>query len=284
MMIDPSLESSSPGPVLKTKAGLPKRKLSLEDKLIILGLGEDPEVTFERVEEFRRLFAFRCTKSIVAKGGHRNWKAHNGTLGSKEVVHHLLADRLLPNQQPIWYGARSFETSMFLCVDVDADDPTKLHPEKDSFTDRCAQVKRAFRRMGVDPDNPRSVLVQATPRRGKHFYLFLDNVYELGQYKLLLNEAGLRHCKGQIEFFPSTSNGFRLPFGYLPGQPHDLGPGFSSSMTTTTNASSDTHWLTSTTTFSLTTTPSISGWSPSKLPDNQVFGSPSHRSSAPQST
>jgi hypothetical protein len=69
MTIEPSLESTFACPVLRTKAGLPKRKLSLEDKLYLLGMGESREATVERLDEFKRLFAFRDSGGIVTKAG-----------------------------------------------------------------------------------------------------------------------------------------------------------------------------------------------------------------------
>ena len=63
------------------------------------------------------------------------------------------------------------------------------------------------------------VLVQRTPSGGFHYYLFFDQPYFVEQYKQLLQDAGLRHVPGQIEFFPSTNQGIRLPFGHIPGRP-----------------------------------------------------------------
>jgi hypothetical protein len=77
-------------------------------------------------------------------------------------------------------------------------------------------VERAFRRLGVNPADPRQVLVQRTPSGGRHYYLFLDALYHLDQIHDLLRAAGLRHAPGEIEFFPSTSRALRLPFGHNP--------------------------------------------------------------------
>lgn len=75
--------------------------------------------------------------------------------------------------------------------------------------------------MSINPDNPRSVLNLASPGGGRHIYVFFDALYSLDQYHELLLAAGLRHTPGEIEFYPSTTHGFRLPFGYLPGRAHD---------------------------------------------------------------
>jgi hypothetical protein len=152
---------------------------------------------------------------------------------------------------PIWFGARSFQTSLFICLDVDADRSpqqilAKKYPEweqmpddlyaielnkiashlarqipRPSFADRCIQVERAFRRMGINPDNPTSVLIQPTPSGGRHYFVFFDAPYLLSQYHQLLRAAKLQHVPGEIEFYPSTKHGLRLPFGYIPGQPYN---------------------------------------------------------------
>ena len=212
-------------PVILTKAGRPKRKLSPEDKLNYVGMGAPREMTLARVGDYRRLFAFRVWNGIATTPGKGPgaWKAYRDRLGDDEIVRHLLADRL-PGQSPRWFGARSFETSFFFCLDVDADRCPKLVPSSMSrlpFTERCSLVERAFRRMGINPDNPYSVMIQKTPSGGRHYYAFFDAPYSLDQYHGVLHAVGLRHSPGEIEFFPSTKQGFRLPFGFLPGQPHD---------------------------------------------------------------
>jgi hypothetical protein len=157
----------------------------------------------------------------------------------------------LPGRPPVWFGARSFATTKFFCLDVDShpcadqilsqefnveimpgDMQTqalaKIRPKllndltKSQFAERCVVVERALRRLGVYAENPRHVLIQASPRGGRHYFVFLDAPYRLDQIYPLLVMAGLRHTKGNVEFFPSTSMGFRLPFGHMPGKEHDL--------------------------------------------------------------
>jgi hypothetical protein len=250
----PTLNSSTLVPtalVRMTRAGLPKQRFSLNDKLTLLDSGSDREATLSRINDYRRLFAFRVTNGIVTKRGQgpRAWTAFRGVLGDNEIIRHLLADRL-PGRPPIWYGARSFPTSMFLCLDVDTDrssqpilanrfdldrlpedlllleyhgNETKIthEPAKPSFSDRCSQVERAFRRLGINSENPHSVLIQQTPSGGRHYYIFFEAPYHLDQYHQLLKAAGLRHVPGEIEFYPSAKQGLRLPFGFIPNQPHN---------------------------------------------------------------
>ena len=240
-----------PDSVLRTRAGLPKSRYFLDDKLRCLDPRSGLNETWARARTFLGLFVFWVTNGIVTKRdkGPSSWTAYRGVLGEDQIIDHLLADRI-PGRRPIWYGSRSAERSCYLCLDVDADDTAEkllakkydlaampedmqavelrkirttltLAPNKPSFIDRCESVERAFRRMGINPENPRSVLILQSPSGGRHYYVFLDAPYFLTQIHELLQSADLRHVKGQIEFFPSTSHGLRLPFGYIPGQPHD---------------------------------------------------------------
>lgn len=253
MNSSPSTTLAIPDSVLRTRAGLPKSRYNVDNKLRCLDPRSGRKETWARVQTFLSLFAFWVTGGIVTKRdkGPSSWTAYRGVIGEDQVIDHLLADRI-PGRRPIWYGSRSAKTSRYFCLDVDADDTAEkllakkynldampedmqavelrkirstltLDPNKPAFTDRCESVERAFRRMGVNPENPRSVLILRSPSGGRHYYVFLDQLQFLDQIHELLQDAGLQHVKGQIEFFPSTSNGLRLPFGYLPGQPHDPG-------------------------------------------------------------
>lgn len=244
-----SFDLSIPVNVLRNRSGKPKSHFSLRDKLALLDPHSPADMTLRRVREFRHLFAFRMYDGISTKPGEgpRAWRAHRGRIGEEEVIRHLLADRL-PGRPPVWFGTRSFETSTFFCLDVDADSPADqvqaaapevrpLAPQqaslatieseqiaatrKPSFTDRCLNLEQALRRLAIDAHDPRQVLLQRTPRGGRHYYVFLDAPYWISQIHDLLRTIGLLHTKGQTEFFPSVSHGCRLPFGCLPGTPHD---------------------------------------------------------------
>ena len=90
------------------------------EELIHLDPRSSREATLSRVAEYRRLFAYRYTRAIVTRRGQgpSAWTAYRGRLVDEQIIHHLLADRL-PGRPPIWYGSRSFQTSMYLCLDVD---------------------------------------------------------------------------------------------------------------------------------------------------------------------
>jgi hypothetical protein len=244
--MDHSPALPAPREAYLTRAGLPKRRFSLHEKIEVLGLGCPREATVARLGDFRRIFAFRRTNAIITKVGKgpRAWTRLPGLLEDHHIVRHLLADRI-PNLRPIWVGARSRQTSVFLCVDVDpvrtpeqilaqeydptvgdADDHAWLlrrisqSPPKPPFDQRCEQVERAFRRLGI-PTDPRHLLIQPTPSGGRHYFLFFDARYCLEQYRGLLERAGLKHVTGEVEFFPSRTQGLRLPFGHIPGTPHN---------------------------------------------------------------
>jgi hypothetical protein len=191
----------------------------------------------DRFYDFRDLFAFRQSNTIVTKKGEgpRAWTERRGRLDPKHVADHLMAD-LIPHRPPIWVGTRSFHLSKYVLIDVDFDTDSLLTLDelatigkrrreaikaKPSFKARLESVLTAFRRMGIDPEDPRQVLSQRTPRGGRHLYLFFDEAHPLDDLYDLLEAAGLEHKSGEIEFYPSTRHAIRLPFGLVPGQPHD---------------------------------------------------------------
>jgi len=212
------LDRCPPPNLPRKKDGSPKRRLSWADKLAILDPDSPAKATEARLDEFLNLFAFRRTRAIVTKigGDHRLWtELKIVPLDRQHVARHLLAGRASPILEPQWFGARSLATSLFYCFDVDPDrDGGRGTP---SLIDRCRHVEKALRRLGIDPSDPRQVLVVPSPSGGRHYYLFFDGPHPLDQYRALFESAGLRHSIGQIEFFPSETKGLRLPFGHTPG-------------------------------------------------------------------
>jgi hypothetical protein len=238
--------------VMLTKAGKVKSRWSLDAKLELLSANGSRKETKLLLEMYQRLFAFRSSNGIYTRKGQgpSAWSAYRGIVWHDEVARHLLADQI-PGRDPVWFGTRTFESSRYICLDVDADrTPERLLAKKcpmweempediratalaqtaaqltrqrprPSFEDRCNQVETAFRRLGINPDNPSSVLIQRTPSGGRHYYVFFDALYLLYQFYDLLRAAKICHVPGEIEIYPSTKNGLRLPFGYVPGQRHD---------------------------------------------------------------
>ncbi len=238
----------------RTRDGRIKSRLSWEEKLQILDPHSAPKATEARLIEFAKLLAFRVSKASITKVGKgpRAWTSLVVPLTLLHIARHLLADQV-PTLPPQWIASRSLSTSVLMAIDVDSDrtpgamlnakrdllrdqtmkpieapdDPlrqqvlSKPADYKAPFAQRNREVLSALRLLGLNPRNPREVLVQHTPSGGRHYYVFFDTPNHLDQYRALLEAAGLRHIPGQIEFFPSTSQGLRLPFGFIPGRTHD---------------------------------------------------------------
>lgn len=208
----------------------PKRRSLWSETLTVLAPGLMPDQAEKWLRYFCNIICFRQRDAIVTRVGQgpRSWTAKPGALTLRDVARHLLGDAIA-HLEPIWVGARSIGTSYFFCLDVDCDRgahvPNSGHaPQLSSppnFHARVEQVFQALRRLGIDPSDSRQVLALPTPSGGRHFYVFFDRPYDLDQYRSLLSTAGLKFAKGQIEFFPSTKQGLRLPFGFIPGETHD---------------------------------------------------------------
>jgi hypothetical protein len=236
-----------PDDLLRNKAGNLKRRFTWDEKLRLLDPTTPIKETQDRLEEFGNLFCFRLTGAIITRVGQgpRAWTALRGRIYGNHVVRHLLANRI-PTLPPQWVGARSFPTTRFFAIDVDADrtpeqtladeyDLTRLDEAdqaallgqmkppkvKPSFEARCRYVEDVLRCVGIDPEDPMQVLIQLTPSGGRHYFAFLDASYFLDQLRWVFDSIRFKHTPGQFEFFPSTGRGLRLPFGHVPGQLHD---------------------------------------------------------------
>src|SRR5689334_23100700 len=95
---------------------------TLAQKLTVLGCGASLQATSQRIEDFRRLFAYRYTGAIVTRVGQgpRAWTKLPKRLGTSHIIRHLLGDRI-PGLEPVWFGARGLSRSWWFCLDVDAD-------------------------------------------------------------------------------------------------------------------------------------------------------------------
>lgn len=207
-----------------------KRRTSRLEKLAVLTPGLLPDQAEEWLNYFCSIFCFRLRDAVVTRVGQgpRAWTAKRGILSLQDVARHLLGDAI-PHLLPQWVGARSFATSYFFCLDVDCDRhapavnaaSNQQRSSPPSFTERIDIVFQALRRVCIDPNDRRQVLILPTPSGGRHIYVFFDKPYFVDQYHDLLRRAGLRFAKGQIEFFPSQNQALRLPFGHIPGATHD---------------------------------------------------------------
>ncbi|MGC4004060.1 MAG: hypothetical protein QM811_13445 [Pirellulales bacterium] len=197
-----------------------KHRLTYEDKLLLLDPDAPTKLTDFRVQKLYRLFCCRKSDGICTRtsGGPRDWTKKRGLIAKEDLVRHLLRD-ISPHHRPVWYGVRSFPTSCYVAIDVDADRTISSPGNgKESFRARCEILESALRRMNVDPTDKRSVMIERTPSGGRHYYLFFNARYYLDDLQKLFEKAGLRFQKGEFEFFPSESQGLRLPFGHLPDE------------------------------------------------------------------
>lgn len=219
------------------KDGCLKSRLSWKDKLTILDPYSEQSATESRLINFTNLFAYRTSRAIVTKvnGDHRSWTelkhkspelphiaSHPGGARAAPILtyvaRHLIGARAAPILSPQWVGARSYRTTLYFCIDVDRGHGSRTG--RRPFHERCHQVEKALRRMGIDPADPMQVLIVPSPSGGRHYYVFFDAPHLLDQFHGLLDAGGLRHEDGEIEYFPSENKGLRLPFGHIPDRPH----------------------------------------------------------------
>jgi hypothetical protein len=127
----------------RTKKGEFKHKLRWEERLHVLDPSSTTEETERRLFEFRQLFAFRFSDAIItwAGQGPRAWTKLIGRIYMEHIAKHLQADRV-PTQPPQWIGARSYPTSYFAALDVDADrTPEQILAEKFNLEDIDDETK-----------------------------------------------------------------------------------------------------------------------------------------------
>lgn len=194
-------------PVL-TRGGTPKTRYSPAEQARILG-GTPADLA-----AFADLFAPRRTDYSLTRprsGNPRDWTAGRGRLSDGRIVRHLLGARL-PGRPPQWVAVRAWDWTRFVVIDVD------LRGDRADFDRRCAEVEAALDRLGVPPE---SRLVTATPSGGRHYFFFPNGRIRTAEITPTLALVGIAASKGRYEVFPSTSHAIRLPFGHMPGRPHD---------------------------------------------------------------
>lgn len=196
------------GVSLVTRGGTPKTRYSPAEQARILGGTPADQAAFAD------LFAPRRTDYSVTRprsGNSRDWTTGRGRLSDGRIVRHLLGARL-PGRPPQWVAVRAWDWTRFVVIDVD------LRGDRADFDRRCAEVEAALDRLGVPPQ---SRLVTATPSGGRHYFFFPDGRIRTSEIAPTLAQVGIVASKGRYEVFPSTSHAIRLPFGHLPGRPHD---------------------------------------------------------------
>jgi hypothetical protein len=187
--------------------GKPRRRFSESERIALLGHKSE-------LDEFMRLLARRRCPYIRQRtdtNGRREWKTVPHRLRRDDVVKHLLANQI-PGVAATWVGTRAWERTSYVAVDVDN------RGDRQDFEARCHRVESALLVLGIPT---KSLLIQQTPSGGRHYYFFLYESICTAHIRPVLELVGLTHCNGQYEIYPSEDQGLRLPFGYVPSQPHD---------------------------------------------------------------
>lgn len=201
------------GVPLLTKAGHPKSRFTKSEKLQICG------ATTQDLDDFLNLFAPRRPLYAVTRNrsdNPRDWTTPRGRLDERIVLEHLLAGSV-PGRCPRWVAPRCWETTSWIGLDVD------FRSDREDFRQRCREVQTALKILGI----PRKgTLVSSTPSGGRHYRFFLRRDIRVNDIRMLFSLVGIQHKPGSIELFPSSTQGMRLPFGFLPGRkrsPHRWG-------------------------------------------------------------
>lgn len=205
---DAAFPAETNGVSLYTRAGLLKSRFTLPEQLQILGC------TLEQLEAYIKLFVPRRTDFAITRAGSgnpRDWTGGRGTIGERQVIRHLLGSRL-PNHNPVWIAPRAWDWTRFIAIDVDR------RGDEHDFCRRCGKVEDALAALEIPPD---ARLIMPTPSGGRHYYCFTTAPTGTAEIAPVLASVGIVHRKGAFEVFPSTQRGLRLPYGHIPGQPHD---------------------------------------------------------------
>lgn len=195
------------GVSLLTRAGVPKSRYTFDEKLRLLGCTE------EQIRAFADLFAprkFDYAVTRVRSANPRDWSSGRGPLTLDRVARHLLGARL-PGLNPQWVAPRGWDWTLFVAVDVDR------RGDPDEFLRRCRKLEETLAVLEVPPE---SLLIVPTPSGGRHYYFFTAVRIRTAEIAPTLAKVGIVVRKGKFELFPSPSQGLRLPFGHIPGNPH----------------------------------------------------------------
>lgn len=217
MTAEPTIPAFINGVSLHRRDGQPRHNFSPRERLAILGGDEND------LDAFGRVFARRRSPYIVRRsksGTASEWVTSQGSLTNDLIVRHLLTDRL-PRPAILWVGTRAWETTRYVVIDVDFKQTLEEGDDsgrRKDFDDRCRRLEEALYRLGI----PRSHwLLQDTPSGGRHYYFFLYDPIPTSDIRPVFELVGLTHEPGRFEFYPAENQGVRLPFGYVPGKPHD---------------------------------------------------------------
>jgi len=171
------------------------------------------DATPEELNAFVRLFAPRQTPYLIQRadvdGRRGQWATVAHRLTEDLIVKHLLANQLA-GATPLWIGTSAWAKTRFVAIDVDN--------RANGFADRCERVEKVLYRLGI-PEN--HWLIQTSPSGGRHYFFFTFDPIPTDEIRPVFKLAGLSHENGVHEIYPDQKHGFRLPFGWVPGAPHD---------------------------------------------------------------
>ncbi len=191
-----------------TRRGKLRTRYSPHDRLKICGATQGDLDSF--IELFcpgRPIFA----QTRAGTDDPRDWITARGKLKPELVLKHLVGN-LLPGLKPTWIAPRSDAVTKWCCIDVD------FRGDMESFRNRCKRVLKLLKLAGIHRN---MILVSVTPSKGRHYRFFFDRKVRVWQLELILSRIDLCESAGQIEIFPKTSKGLRLPFGFIPDTIHD---------------------------------------------------------------
>jgi len=191
-----------------TRFGKLKSRYSKSERLqIIGGTPKDLQAFIELFCPNEPLYA----KTRGKTDDPRDWSTPRGRLTEDEVVKHLTG-KIIPGIIPRWIAPRSWEVTKWVGIDVD------YRGDRADFSKRCQFVLETLKRAGI---TKKHILKSITPSGGRHYRFFLDRKVRTWEIENVLNRIGFYESAGQIEIFPRTTKGMRLPFGDVPGQAHD---------------------------------------------------------------
>lgn len=195
------------GVALYTRKGDRKRRYSESERRQCLGC------SVEQLQAYFDLFAPRRTDFAITRAGSsdpRDWTGGRGMLTLDRVARHLIGARL-PGIYPQWVAPRGWDWTLFAAIDVDC------RGDPQEFLRRCRRLEDALALLDVPPE---ARLVVPTPSGGRHYYFFTNQRIRTAEIAPTLAKVGIVARKGKFEIFPSTTQGLRLPFGHVPGRPH----------------------------------------------------------------
>ena len=165
----------------------------------------------------RRDMVSSQSRSMRERPKDRRWYTHESPYSFQRLkallVRHLLGD-LVPGVQPLWVASRAREWTKQIVIEVD-----NHNNIDEQFEANCRAVEARLETMDVDLND---MWISPSPGKGRYYRIFLSRSIPTANIPKLLELAGIPLASGRIEAFPRENMAIRLPFGWVPGVPHDL--------------------------------------------------------------